>query len=125
MNIDGQCNCGAITFTGEADPARVVICHCTDCQAMSGAPYRANVPVPVLSFVLRGEPKRSVKTGSSRAQIVTTICGTCGSPIFSQKGDARQGADLSSKRQGFCDSAMPYAQDIGMIPKATKLPRQT
>jgi hypothetical protein len=129
MNIDGQCHCGAIQFEGEADPARVVICHCTDCQAMSGAPYRVNVPVPIESFVLHGEPKRYVKTGSSGAQIVTTFCGDCGSPIFSQKGDApryvnvrlggvRQRADLPPKLQGFCDSAMPWALDIASVPKA-------
>jgi hypothetical protein len=90
MNISGRCHCGAIQFEGEADPARVVICHCTDCQSMSGAPYRVNVHVRAETFVLRGEPKCYVKTGSSGAQIVTAFCGTCGSPIYSQKAKRRK-----------------------------------
>jgi hypothetical protein len=128
MNISGQCHCGAIEFEAVADPARVVICHCTDCQAMSGAPYRVNVPVPAETFVLHGEPTRYIKIGSSGAEIVTAFCGTCGSPIYSAKGDqprylnirlgaVHQRAELPPKLQGFCDSAMPWAWDITGVPK--------
>jgi len=45
MKIDGSCHCGAIRYEAQIDPDKVVLCHCTDCQAMSGAPYRVNVPV--------------------------------------------------------------------------------
>lgn len=130
MKIDGGCHCGAIQYEAEADPNCVVICHCTDCQAMSGAPYRVNVPVRAETFVLRGEPTRYVKTGSSGAEIVTAFCGTCGSPVYSAKGDkprylnvrlgvVRQRSELPPKLQGFCDSAMPWAWDISTVPKAS------
>ena len=58
MKIDGGCHCGAIAYEADIDPDYVVICHCTDCQAMSGAPYRVNVPVLLENFTLRGEPSR-------------------------------------------------------------------
>ncbi len=45
MKLDGGCHCGTIRYTARIDPDTVVICHCTDCQTISGAPYRANVPV--------------------------------------------------------------------------------
>ena len=41
MQIHGSCHCGAITFTANIDPQRVTVCHCSDCQALSGAPMRA------------------------------------------------------------------------------------
>src|ERR1700687_299232 len=115
MKIDCVCHCGAIRFEAEVNPDNVIICHCTDCQAISGAPYRVNVRVRSEKFMLLGEPKRYVKIGSSGAEIVTTFCGTCASPIYSCKGDnpafvnlrlggVKQRADLPPKMQGFCGS---------------------
>ena len=40
MQVDGGCHCGAIAYRAEIDPARVAVCHCTDCQALSGSAYR-------------------------------------------------------------------------------------
>ena len=40
MKIDGQCHCGQITFEAEIDPEAVSICHCRDCQTLTGSPFR-------------------------------------------------------------------------------------
>ena len=40
MKVHGTCHCGQITFEAEVDPDRASICHCTDCQILSGSPYR-------------------------------------------------------------------------------------
>ncbi len=40
MKIDGSCHCGHISYQAEIDPDKVVVCHCTDCQTMSGAAFR-------------------------------------------------------------------------------------
>ena len=45
MKIDGGCHCGFITYEGEADPDKAAICHCTDCQTLSGSAFRTVVPV--------------------------------------------------------------------------------
>lgn len=129
MKIDGGCHCGAIAYEADIDPDYVVICHCTDCQAMSGAPYRVNVPVLLENFTLRGEPSRYEKVGSSGARSVTTFCAVCGSPIYSSRleggrhvnlrlGGVRQRAQLTPRLQGFCLSAMPWAWDVRDVPKA-------
>ena len=102
---------------------------------MSGAPYRVNVPVSTAEFTLTGEPKRYVKIGGSGAEIVTTFCGTCGSPVYSCKGGsprfvylrlggARQRADLPPKMQGFCASAMPWVWDIDAVRRVPEVPRE-
>lgn len=57
MHIEGACHCGRISFTAEVDPSRVTVCHCTDCQVLSGAPFRAVVPAPIDSFVLRASQR--------------------------------------------------------------------
>ena len=43
MRINGACHCGNIAFEAEVDPETVRICHCTDCQTMSGSLFRANI----------------------------------------------------------------------------------
>ena len=40
LDIDGACHCSRMSFEANIHPDNVVICHCTDCQAFSGAPYR-------------------------------------------------------------------------------------
>ena len=44
MKVDGGCHCGHIRYEAEVDPQKVVICHCTDCQTLSGSAFRTVVP---------------------------------------------------------------------------------
>ena len=130
MKVDGACHCGAVRLEGDVDPTQVVICHCTDCQTMSGAPYRVHAPAAIATFAVEGEPTRYVKVGSSGAEIVTAFCGVCGASLFSHRRDEpryvalrvgalRQKAQLAPKRQGFCSSAMDWAWDIRGVPKVS------
>ncbi len=58
MKIDGGCHCGYIAYEAEADPDRVEICHCTDCQTLSGSAFRTIVFTNPGTFRLRsGELK--------------------------------------------------------------------
>ena len=45
MKIDGNCHCGEIAFSAEIDPDQVSICHCSDCQVLTGTAFRTTVPV--------------------------------------------------------------------------------
>jgi hypothetical protein len=66
MHVDGACHCGEITFTAEVEPESLSLCHCTDCQAMSGTAFRANIACSVERFhLIQGEPKRYIKTAES------------------------------------------------------------
>ena len=83
MKIDGHCHCGRIAFEAEVDPETVVLCHCTDCQRLTGSPYRACIGASAARFVLRGEPKTYVKIVASGARRRQAFCGDCGAPIYS------------------------------------------
>ena len=82
MKIAGGCHCGAIAFEGEVDPSTVGVCHCTDCQRLSGSPYRAMIPVAADKFRMRGAPTIYVKTAESGRRRAQAFCPVCGSPIF-------------------------------------------
>jgi hypothetical protein len=83
MKIDGHCHCGQIAFEAEVDPTALSICHCTDCQTLTGSAFRINIPAPAEHFVLRsGTPKSYVKTAESGNKRRHAFCGDCGTPIY-------------------------------------------
>jgi hypothetical protein len=90
MKIDGGCHCGYITYVAEIDPDKVGICHCTDCQTLSGSAFRVSVPAAREAFSLRGgEPKIYVKTAESGAKRAQGFCPECGTPIYASTFPAR------------------------------------
>ena len=55
MKVNGACHCKRITYEAEVEPERSSICHCTDCQALTGGAYRTSVPtVPAPSTTALG-----------------------------------------------------------------------
>jgi len=120
MKIDGRCHCGAISYVAEIDPARVSICHCTDCQTLSGTAFRTAVPASRENFkLLTGEPKIYVKTTDTGARRAQAFCDTCGSPIYAADvsdsqvfmiriGTSRQRAELVPRKQIWCRSALGW-----------------
>jgi hypothetical protein len=132
MKIDGQCQCGAVRFEAEIDPAKVAICHCTDCQQFSGSPWRASVPAPADTFrITQGRPQTYIKTAESGAQRLQAFCGACGSALYSaapentafygiRLGAVNQRAELAPTKQIWTASALPWAMDIHDLPASNK-----
>src|SRR6266853_6663630 len=84
MKIDGRCHCGYITYAAEVDPEQVMICHCADCQILSGSAFRTVAFTLEGSFqLLSGELKKYVKTGESGTRRQQNFCPECGTPICS------------------------------------------
>ncbi len=99
MNVSGRCHCGAISYDAVVDPAKVGLCHCTDCQTLTGSAYRVTVPAPAETFRLRGaRPKIYVKTAESGARRAHAFCPECGSPIYSARSDGGAGVLLAPRR---------------------------
>jgi len=127
MHIQGACHCGSISFTAEIDPARVMACHCTDCQVLSGAPFRAVVAAPIETFALHGHPKRYVKTAQSGNRRAQVFCPDCGTPLYSaapenptsvmlRLGCVAQRAMLKPSVHIWQHSALPWLDELGTIP---------
>lgn len=83
MEIDGRCHCGYLSYEGKVDPENVVICHCTDCQTLSGTAFRTAARVANEDFrILSGEPTIYVKTTDRGKQTAQAFCPRCGSQIY-------------------------------------------
>jgi hypothetical protein len=124
MKVEGSCHCGQLSFEAEINPDDVRICHCTDCQVLSGSAYRVNVKAPVAGFVLKsGTPKVYVKTAESGNRRAHGFCADCGTQIYSadeqqpraysiRVGTLKQRAELRPTRQIWYRSALPWVTDI-------------
>ncbi len=81
--VDGACHCGAIKYTATIDPGAARICHCSDCQTLSGTAFRVVVGTKEADFNLTsGALKIYVKTAESGNQREQSFCGNCGTPIY-------------------------------------------
>jgi len=127
MLIDGACHCGAIRFSAEIDPSRVMLCHCTDCQVLSGSPFRHVVPASVEKFSLKGDPKTYVKLAQSGNRRAQSFCAECGTPIYAaaaenptwvsiRLGCVRQRAQLKPAAQIWQHSALPWLSELSSVP---------
>ncbi len=126
MKVSGSCHCGAIAFDAEIDPERVRICHCTDCQQLSGTAFRVIAPCPESQFdLLKGKPKIYIKTAESGRRRQQAFCPQCGSPIYATSdepagnrslgirvGILDQRKELTPKRQYWFRSAFSWLPSL-------------
>jgi hypothetical protein len=125
MKIDGGCHCGAITYEAEVNPENTSICHCTDCQQLTGTAFRVSVRASEDKYrITRGVPKVYIKTGASGAKRAQGFCGECGSHLYATSvgdgpkiyairvGTARQREELVPRRQSWHRSALHWLPEF-------------
>ena len=129
MKIDGRCHCGHVAYEAEIDPEAVTICHCTDCQSLTGSPFRVSVVVDQANLhLVAGAPKLYTKLGDTGARRLQYFCEHCGSPLFTtgegeqaavwgiRWGSIRQRAELVPKKQKWCRSMAPWVAAVADLP---------
>lgn len=122
--------CGQVSYEAQVDPARVAICHCSDCQTHSGTAFGVIVAVVGAGFRLTsGRLKTFEKIAKSGRVRALAFCPDCGTRIHaSTPGDAeaffglrvdtvRQRARLVPRVQVWCRSAQPWVAGLEDIPK--------
>jgi hypothetical protein len=129
MDIHGSCHCGSIQYTARVDPARTAICHCTDCQSLTGSAYRVSVPADAGSFHLSaGKPSIYVKVGDSGSRRAQAFCANCGSSLYTydvdhpriiglRSGCVQEREALVPTTQRWCRSAMGWTQNLATLEK--------
>src|SRR5881275_2161440 len=83
MKVTGGCHCGHVAYAAEVDPATIRICHCTDCQKLTGTAYRPSIASLPGTFVLKtGTPKIYIKTAENGNKRAHAFCPECGTPVY-------------------------------------------
>ena len=130
MKVEGRCHCGSIAYEAEVDPGMVQICHCLDCQTLTGSAFRVAVPASPKTFrLISGEPKIYMKVADSGSRRGHAFCGDCGAPVYRlptdnnpnyalRLGGLDQRAELGSPwRQIWAKRRLPWLLDIVGIPQ--------
>jgi hypothetical protein len=108
-----------------------MICHCQDCQRLTGTAFRVTVPAKPDQFrLIRGEPKIYLKVADSGSHREHAFCGHCGAPVFRKPTDNNpnyslrlggldQGEELGSpKRQIWTKRRFGWLLGLADIPAA-------
>ena len=123
MQIRGACHCSAVSFTADIDPSRVVLCHCTDCQVMSGSAFRRVVLAPIDTLALSGQTNVYAKVAESGNRPVQVFCPECGTPLYAMApehattvsirvGCVGERSRLRPAAQIWARSAMPWLHEL-------------
>src|SRR5262245_31671536 len=135
MKIDGRCHCGYITYEAEIEPHKAVICHCTDCQPLSGSSFRVVAYTREDAFrLLSGELKIYVKTSESGNKRPQSFCPECGTPIYAtatgagpkvyaiRVGSICQRNQIAPSLQVWSRSSQAWVTHIGSMRRIEKQP---
>lgn len=130
MKVDGRCHCGKIAYTAVVDATEVQICHCLDCQTLTGSAFRVTVPAAPETFeLIQGQPRIYYKIADSGSRRGHAFCPDCGAPIFRMPTDNNpnyslrvggldQRADLPiPRRQIWTKRRSPWIDRIQEIPE--------
>ena len=113
VDVSGSCHCGAIAYRARIDPDSVQICHCRDCQRLTGTAFRTAVPAsPEYFHLVRGEPRIYIKVADSGSRRGHAFCGQCGAPVFRQPTDNNPNFSL---RIGGLDQATELNRPVRQI----------
>ncbi len=82
MTISGQCLCGDIRYSSEADYILSGNCHCVDCKKSSGSGYAPTMFFSEHDLVIHGQAHFYSSKGKSGQLVHRGFCPNCGSQLF-------------------------------------------
>lgn len=137
INITGGCHCGEVTFQASVDPKKVLICHCSDCQKLSGSTFRSVVMSQANGVTFtKGEAKEYIKVAESGNQRAQGFCSNCGSALYATSvektnrvygirvGVVDQRNELIPHFQIWHRSAVPWLNKLNSLPAFDTVPPQ-
>ncbi len=78
------CSCGQLTATVTADPVRVSICHCADCQRRTGSVFGTQARFPREAVQTSGSATQYVRVGDEGQKAIFNFCPHCGAIVYYQ-----------------------------------------
>jgi hypothetical protein len=76
------CSCGQLSLTIEGEPARISMCHCTECQRRTGAVISNQARFPRAQIAFAGQSTAWTRTAESGNALTFHFCPVCGSTVY-------------------------------------------
>lgn len=80
--IEARCNCGALAVEVPGPSELIVACHCTECQRLTGSPFRVGAFYPVKDVKIAGAANEFTRAGSTGGKVRNSFCPNCGSTVY-------------------------------------------
>lgn len=95
--FEGGCFCGAVRYRGQR-PLDAAICHCRDCQRISGAPLLAWVEIDKADLEwTAGSPSYYDYTSDWPTPVRRAFCNQCGTQLtYEREGSAELDVTVAS-----------------------------
>lgn len=77
-----RCCCGALKAVCEGEPARVLLCNCTECQRRTGSIFGVAAYYPQSQVLIAGLPKTYRRASDSGRSLAFYFCDTCRTTVF-------------------------------------------
>ena len=84
MPHTGQCLCGAVRFTVDADPVGARMCWCRDCQRIASGSATVNVLFPEEAVRYEGKIGIFEMVADSGNKVERGFCPSCGAQLYSR-----------------------------------------
>jgi hypothetical protein len=83
MIREAACQCGKLTLRCAAEPAKVSLCHCFDCQRRTGSLFGVAAFYPkAMVEIGAGEAKLFRRDAASGLTVTFNFCPNCGSTLW-------------------------------------------
>ena len=77
-----SCSCGQLKVTVSAEPVRVSVCHCLECQRRTGSVFSAQARFPRRAASVSGASTVFVRVGDDGGRAAFNFCATCGVVVY-------------------------------------------
>ena len=133
MKIEGGCLCGKVRYSADAEPTFVGVCHCKNCQKVTGTAFAAVVALPKPAVSVQGSLKTFNDRGDTGKTMFRRFCPECGSSVMDEAeampgvvmiltGTLDDASWVKPAMQIYCDSAQPWVELGGNIQRFAKMP---
>ena len=121
--LDGNCNCGAVSFEINQDDIKTIVnCHCNLCRKMNGAAFSTYVAVLDSGFKLR-QGTNNIQKHQVSINAYKHFCSICGTPIYNKShkyngttivhfGALNNTAELKPLINIYCESKLSWLDKI-------------
>lgn len=114
----GGCVCRAVRYSLNGAPLLVYVCHCHDCQSVSGSAYILSVVVRGSDLAITGPVETFIRRTRRARDVQYRVCAECRCGLTANYAVA---TDFTSLRAGSLDDAS-WAVPIAQTSVASAIP---
>jgi len=118
--LEGGCLCRTVAYTVEDNFTKLIVCHCTQCQQITGSAHASNLLTDLDNIIwLRGEDQL-IRYDDPERDFTKVFCSKCGSGLpFVNKsrthlivpaGSLRKAPSFSTRVNLFCSEQPSWCQ---------------